>query len=358
MHGLPQLLNKITDLRILVVGDVMLDHYVWGDATRISPEAPVPVVDIGHDSWTAGGAANVALNIASLGARCAVAGFIGKDEAGSRLRAILHERKIAIIPTPGSAPTILKTRVLVQRQQLCRLDREAPPTAYEFPAAKARPLLAKEIAACDAVILSDYAKGILSNELVTRVTELARDAGKFIALDPKPKRKLQFRNLDLITPNKREALQLAGIEPSPHTPFPAAEVCARLHELYGTRYLVITLGEDGMLLSTNGVVMTTIPTAARARSGINFSCSPTSRGLRAGCIRWMRCCAATRAWKNSWRYPCRCLPTSASHPKDPTNRSVTASRRRASSSRASPATISTGSTAGWSATARPTSMPG
>ena len=79
MKGLSQLLEKISSLRILVVGDVMLDHYVWGDATRISPEAPVPVVDIARDSWTAGGAANVALNIASLGARCAVAGFSGKD---------------------------------------------------------------------------------------------------------------------------------------------------------------------------------------------------------------------------------------------------------------------------------------
>ena len=263
MKGLSPLLKKITRLRILVVGDVMLDHYVWGDATRISPEAPVPVVDIGRDSWTAGGAANVALNIASLGAHCTVAGFFGRDDAGTRLKAILEEKKIAIVPTPGDAPTIVKTRVLVQHQQLCRLDREAPPPEYQFPATKAKALLAKEIEACDAVILSDYAKGILSNELVARVTELARAAGKFIALDPKPKRKLAFRNLDLITPNKREALQLAGIELAPHTPFPAAEVCTRLHELYQTKHLVVTLGEEGMLLSSNGSILKIIPTAAR-----------------------------------------------------------------------------------------------
>src|SRR5436190_5449641 len=185
MKGLPALLKKIAQLRILVVGDVMLDHYIWGDSTRISPEAPVPVVDIARDSWTAGGAANVALNIASLGARCAVAGFIGKDEAGVRLTTILHGKKIATIATPGEAPTIVKTRVLVQHQQLCRLDREAPPTAYRVTAAQAEALLAKEIGACDAVILSDYAKGILTEELVARVTKLARAAGKFIALDPK-----------------------------------------------------------------------------------------------------------------------------------------------------------------------------
>jgi rfaE bifunctional protein kinase chain/domain len=263
MKRTAELLKKINGLRILVIGDVMLDHYVWGDATRISPEAPVPVVDIARDSWTAGGAANVALNIASLGARCTVAGFIGEDEAGARLTTILHSKKIDILGTPGNAPTIVKTRVLVQSQQLCRLDREAPPGAYQFAAAKAKPLLAKEINACDAVILSDYAKGILNDELVARVTELAREAGKFIALDPKPKRKLAFRGLDLITPNKREALQLAGIEPVPHSPFPAAEVCARLHELYQTKHLVVTLGEDGMLLSSNGAILKTIPTAAR-----------------------------------------------------------------------------------------------
>ena len=263
MKGLAPLLKKIARLRILVVGDVMLDHYIWGDATRISPEAPVPVVDIARDSWTAGGAANVALNIASLGAKCAVAGFIGRDDAGARLTTILQGKKITPIPTPGEAPTILKTRVLVQHQQLCRLDREAPPTAYHFPAARVDALLKKEIAACDAVILSDYAKGILSDELVARVTRLARDAGKFIALDPKPKRKLAFHGLDLITPNKRESLQLAGMEPVPHMPFPASDVCARLHELYATKHLVITLGEDGMLLSSNGKILRQIPTAAR-----------------------------------------------------------------------------------------------
>jgi D-beta-D-heptose 7-phosphate kinase/D-beta-D-heptose 1-phosphate adenosyltransferase len=263
MKGLPQLLKKIASLRTVVIGDVMLDHYIWGDATRISPEAPVPVVDIARDSWTAGGAANVALNIASLGARCTVAGFIGEDADGAKLTEILHGKKIATVSTPGSAPTIVKTRVMVQHQQLCRLDREAPPPAYAVDPAAAEKLLRHAVAACDAVIFSDYAKGILTDDLVRRVTQLARAAGKFIALDPKPKRNLAFHGLDLITPNKRESLQLAGIEPAPHTPFPAAEVCARLHARYATKHLVITLGEDGMLLSSGGQILKKIPTAAR-----------------------------------------------------------------------------------------------
>lgn len=263
MKGLPALLKKISKQHILVIGDVMLDHYIWGDATRISPEAPVPVVDIARDSWTAGGAANVALNIASLGARCTVAGFFGDDEAGAKLTHILHDKKIATLATPGSGATIVKTRVLVQHQQLCRLDRESPQKHYALTATQAESLLADAIRAADAVILSDYAKGILSDELVALVTKLARAAGKFVALDPKPKRQLAFRDLDLITPNKREALQLAGIEPVPHTPFPAAQVAAELHRRYGTRNLVVTLGEDGMLLSAKGKILKTIPTAAR-----------------------------------------------------------------------------------------------
>jgi len=263
MKNLPALLRKISGLRILVVGDVMLDRYIWGDATRISPEAPVPVIDIDRESWTAGGAGNVALNIAALGARCAVAGYFGDDESGGKLLQALQENKITPIKTPGTSQTIVKTRVMVQRQQMCRIDRESPPAAYRITTAQAEALLAKEIAACDAVIFSDYAKGLLTDEVVARLTQLARAAGKFIALDPKPKRSLAFHGLDLITPNKRESLQLAGLELPPHTPFPAAEVCARIHERYATKHLVITLGEDGMLLSSGGKILSTIPTAAR-----------------------------------------------------------------------------------------------
>ncbi len=263
MKSLPSLLRKIAGLRILVIGDVMLDRYIWGDATRISPEAPVPVIDVSRETWTAGGAANVALNIAALGARCTVGGFVGSDESGAKLTQSLESKKIAVIKTPGSAQTIVKTRVMVQRQQLCRIDLESPPASYGMTALQAQALFAQEIAACDAVIISDYAKGILNDEVVARVTQLARAAGKFIALDPKPKRKLAFHSLDLITPNKRESLELAGLTPAPHTPYPAAEVCARLHERYGSKHLVITLGEEGMLLSSGGRILGTIPTAAR-----------------------------------------------------------------------------------------------
>ena len=263
MKRFDSLLKKISGLNILVVGDLMLDHYIWGDATRISPEAPVPVVDIARDSWTAGGAANVALNIASLGAGCTVAGAVGEDEAGERLVGILRDHSISTLRTPGTGMTIVKTRVMVQHQQLCRLDRESAPASYAFDLRKAKALFSRAIAKADAVILSDYAKGVLSEDLVSWIALEAHSRGKHVALDPKPKRALAFQGLDLITPNRREALQLAGVDQPQGTPFPAAEVCRRLDERFGTRNVVITLGEDGMLLSSGGKVLRTIPTAAR-----------------------------------------------------------------------------------------------
>ena len=266
IKNLPRLLKSISKLRILVVGDVMLDRYIKGDATRISPEAPVPVIDVSEEFSTAGGAGNVALNLAALGARCTVAGYFGTDSTGKTLREKLEDKGIVTLSTAVSGQptqTIMKTRVMVRGQQLCRIDRESPPAEYHVTANQAEALLAAEIKACDAVILSDYAKGILDNELIARVSKLARAAGKFIALDPKPRRLLTFKDLDLITPNERESLQLAGIKLLPHTPFPAAEVCAKLHKLYRTKHLVITRGKDGMLLSENGKVEQTIETAAR-----------------------------------------------------------------------------------------------
>jgi D-beta-D-heptose 7-phosphate kinase/D-beta-D-heptose 1-phosphate adenosyltransferase len=282
------LLKKISQLHVLVIGDVMLDHYVWGDAQRISPEAPVPVVDIERDSYSAGGAANVALNIASLGAKATLAGFFGRDDAGKRLEGILKTKNIATIATPGTGSTIVKTRVLVRRQQLCRLDRESPQHDYAIDSGKIEETFAKAVKKCDAVILSDYAKGLLTDELVAKVTGLAREHGKLIAIDPKPRRKLRFHQPDLITPNRKEALQLAGVEPEPHQPFPAAEVCARIYEQYRPKHLVITLSEDGMLLSHNGKAGRIIPTAAREVFDVSgagdTSIAALTLGLAAGAV--------------------------------------------------------------------------
>ncbi len=155
------LLGKISKLRILVVGDVMLDHYIHGDATRISPEAPVPVVNVFRDRHVAGGAANVALNVSSLGAKASLCGICGNDEAGKKLREILRERQIDFsekFAVPEIA-TIIKSRVVVRNQQLCRLDRELPPENYSLNSEPLRRQFLEEIKNANAVIVSDYAKG-------------------------------------------------------------------------------------------------------------------------------------------------------------------------------------------------------
>ncbi len=250
------LFKKIAARKVLVVGDVMLDHYVWGDAHRISPEAPVPIVEIGRD-------ANVAVNCAALGASVGVAGFIGGDEAGQRLRELLKSHGIQTIATPGTGQTIIKTRVILQRQQLCRLDRESPASAYRVPPAKIRRALGAALIDADAVILSDYAKGLLSQDLVSETIATARKLGKFVALDPKPRNAIKFEGVDLLTPNRKEAAELAGIEWQPGHSFPAEDICRILHERHDVKHLVITLSEDGMLLSTAGKPRQQIPTAAR-----------------------------------------------------------------------------------------------
>lgn len=264
-NSLASILEKITQLRILVIGDIMLDHYIWGDANRISPEAPVPVVHVDRDSYAAGGAANVALNLASLGAQVELCGTAGCDASAEQLRAILEPAGVVFDSrwqTEG-VPTIVKTRVVVRNQQLCRLDRESAPAAYARLNLLDDGWLSQKLHSVDAVILSDYAKGVISAENLATVSRLCREQGRLLSLDPKPKRKLAFEGVDLMTPNLLESLELAGIPHNSHEPFPAEAVCQAIWERHHPKELVITLGADGMLLSCEGQVGKHMPTRAR-----------------------------------------------------------------------------------------------
>ncbi len=260
-----QLLKQFSQTPILVVGDLMLDHYLWGDATRISPEAPVPVVAQYRDSYTAGGAANVAMNLAALGAPVELFGWCGQDTAGDQLASVLAGQGITFSPDwqAEGVPTIQKTRVMVRQQQLCRIDREAHRDQYAFDTDACLKALESKMAAAKAIIISDYAKGVVTEKLVSRLLELRESTGCLIALDPKPKRKLDAKGVDLMTPNRDESLQMAGVNADPHDPFPEAEVCQGIWEQYAPRHLVVTLGADGMLVCDEGKVAHRIPTVAR-----------------------------------------------------------------------------------------------
>ena len=242
------LLQNTSSLNICVIGDCMLDHYIWGDVDRISPEAPVPVVAIDKDTYRLGGACNVALNLKQMGCNVALMGLMGQDSAGHTLHQLLKASGITIDEDHfnRNVSTIVKTRVIVRNQQLCRLDRES--FFSETQTAYLQPLLDETIQNFDAVIVSDYNKGTLSQALLKHLVDLKRQRNFFLAVDPKPAHELDYKGVDLLKPNRIEALQMSGISPKLHAPFPLEMVAKRIFERYRSKYLAITLGSEGLAL--------------------------------------------------------------------------------------------------------------
>jgi len=256
-----ELLQQIKGLRVLVIGDVMLDRYVIGEVNRISPEAPVPVLAVSEERSVAGGAANVALNLRSLGAAVEVIGWFGEDERGEELIDLLSQSDVSVDAQFrfSSAPTITKSRVTASNQQICRVDRESSPQYYLPDLEKLGSLIADKAESVDAVIVSDYGKGFVSDDLLS----LVRSSAQFLSVDPKPSRPLAYSQSDLLTPNRFEALELAGLSRETRCSFPGEEVVQKIFEKFSPRLLAITLGAEGMLLAKDGNILQTIPTAAR-----------------------------------------------------------------------------------------------
>ena len=258
-------LDKFAKLRIVVIGDIMLDHYIMGDATRISPEAPVPVVSVARDTYVPGGAANVANNFAGLGVPTNLIGSYCDDPESILLNDVLTQRGIQLSPIgqKDGATTILKTRVVVQRQQLCRIDREAKPAAYGLDHILQNPQFLELISSADAILFSDYAKGVVNDTLLNAVRTHIATLPKqpLLIVDPKPKRHLDLHGMTLMTPNRDEALQMAGFDSS--SDFDDEVVSSAIFKKYNPEKLVITLGAEGMLLGENGKIIGRIKTVAR-----------------------------------------------------------------------------------------------
>lgn len=250
---------------ILIVGDVMLDRYLWGDIRRISPEAPVPIVEIERETHTAGGAANVANNLAALGVRCELFGIVGNDANGVELQALFQQQKVVFDPrlTRSAAPTITKTRIVAQRQQLCRFDRESSPESYSLAEAGLLGLLAEKAGKYDAVILSDYAKGVISQPVIDVLRQVRAERKTFIALDPKPVRPLDVNGLDLITPNYGESIAMSGLTVYGKKGPSKEEVAAAVLKRHTPQCLVMTMGDKGMLLVTPNGTSRHFPTVVR-----------------------------------------------------------------------------------------------
>ena len=240
--------EQFSKARLLVVGDVMLDRYWFGDTSRISPEAPVPVVQVGKIDERLGGAANVARNVAALGAKTTILGVIGDDEPGRRVSELLKSSGVdSQLEVDGKVPTIVKLRVIARQQQLIRLDFEEAPS--EAALAHKLERYAKLIGDADVVILSDYGKGALGQ--VALMIEEARAQKKMILVDPKGDDYAKYRGATVLTPNRSELRQVIGQWTSEEDLTKRAQ---DLRKSLNLEALLLTRSEEGMSLFTEAGV--------------------------------------------------------------------------------------------------------
>ena len=254
-----QILTVAAKTRILVLGDVMLDQFIWGSVARISPEAPVPVVDFERESFMPGGAANVARNLTALNVPTELFGVIGHDDAASRLKELLAGQKIGCtgLVTNPARHTSVKTRIVAHKQQVVRIDRETRDGLDAKLTARLLAQLKSKLQRADAVIVGDYGKGVVTQPLLNEIKSLCRARGIWLSLDPKPVHLLNLSGLSLITPNRKETFELANLPDETRHENPLADknlmlaVERLLHELRPA-VLLVTLGESGMLLCQRG----------------------------------------------------------------------------------------------------------
>jgi D-beta-D-heptose 7-phosphate kinase/D-beta-D-heptose 1-phosphate adenosyltransferase len=267
---LQQILQPAPAKRILVIGDLMLDEFVWGKVGRISPEAPVPVVEVTGESFYPGGAANVARNLREFTESVAVMGMIGKDPSGEQLRDLLMQGKIDMSHTIEDAGirTIVKTRIIAQNQQVVRVDREKIAAPSPEMAADIIRVVRDKLPQLDAIIFEDYGKGLLSSELVAQIARDARAARKIVTADPNPRHLIDWPGITAATPNRAEAFLAAGVPlreatSSPKDDADLANAGTVLLKKWDMQYLLITLGEDGMMLFQKNAPPHHIPTKAQ-----------------------------------------------------------------------------------------------
>jgi rfaE bifunctional protein kinase chain/domain len=255
-----QAARRLAGARALVVGDVMLDEYVWGEVTRISPEAPVPIVDLRGRSQAAGGAANTAAGIAALGGVAVLVGLVGDDGAGRDLAERLAAAGVAARLVSGRRPTTVKTRIIAHSQQVVRIDaeqREALDARLESELIEA---LGEEVGGADAVVISDYAKGLVSPDLAQAAIRLAQQARVPVVADPKGADFAKYRGATVVTPNLSEVELASGVRVERRAD--VDEAARRLRAELGGSALLITRGGDGMSLYENGEPLD-IPATAR-----------------------------------------------------------------------------------------------
>jgi rfaE bifunctional protein kinase chain/domain len=257
-----QIFEKFSKLNILVIGDVILDRYWWGDVSRISPEAPVPVVRLKNTSLAAGGAANVAANIAGLGATPILVGIVGDDDGARQFPEVLESANVPsqYLVRDHQRPTTVKTRIIAHSQQVVRVDQEhadqVSPETEEAIVEKLR----VEIPRADAIAVSDYAKGMLTRRVLNDLFTIAAEEGKPVLVDPKGKDYSKYKGAALLTPNRREAAEACNFDDHGDVVDRAG---AKLMADLSLEALLVTEGEEGMTLFRK--THDTIRMAAEAR---------------------------------------------------------------------------------------------
>ena len=247
---LAQLLSTFTTKRILVAGDLMLDEFVWGRVSRISPEAPVPVVEVISESAYPGGAANVARNLREFTEHADLLGIVGKDSAGTRLLDLMNKRGIGTAGVLASSgdQTIVKTRVIARQQQVVRVDRDSRASVSPETLAQIRKRVEPRIAETDAIIFADYGKGFLTQEVVDLIASIARPRGVLMVVDPNPRNPIAWKYMTAIKPNRIETTAALGAPMDLDTESSLAAAAKILQEKWATSIILITLGEHGMWL--------------------------------------------------------------------------------------------------------------
>jgi len=248
-----KIIDNFKNFKILVIGDIILDEYIWGKASRLSPEAPVPVLEVNKYSYILGGAANVANNIRTLGGKVCLAGIAGKDSSADKLDEILSKNNIdtSCIIKDEKRPTTVKTRLITHNHhQLVRFDREIKDEISENLEQELLSKVSKSIESIDLILLSDYSKGVLTPELTQELIKLAKLHKKPVLVDPKGLDYSKYSGATMITPNRLEA-ETATKSPAGTIPEILAQ---RVKEQLDLDYVMVTLGEDGILLYVNGEI--------------------------------------------------------------------------------------------------------
>ncbi len=264
------LTNRFARQRILVVGDLMLDRYVYGTVSRISPEAPVPVVEVQRQTAMPGGASNVALNIRALGGGASVAGVAGRDVDGRELRRVMMSDGVNVggMLMLAGRQTTAKTRVIAERQQVVRVDFEGRTRLDRKHKEAFCRQLRKAVARSTGVVIEDYGKGLIDRDILNAVLEPARAARIPVGMDPKDDHEFSLAAITVVTPNRKEAFTLAGVAdpgatPNPLEDKPLIEVGQTLLGKWSPEFLLITLGPMGMLLLMARGEAHHVPTRAR-----------------------------------------------------------------------------------------------